>query len=496
MKIGLVSLGCPKNLVDSEVMLGLAQQAGHESRRPGRGRRAGVNTCAFIDGAKQESVDAILEMAAGTRTTAAAAGWSSPAAWPSAIATSCSRRSRRSTRCSAPARCPRIVDAIEGTPAAPAAGAAPVTLFARQPPAGARRAKGVAARHRDAVADARAAHLHLRRVDAARADHAAALRLREGRRGLRLQLRLLHHPDAARPLPQPAGRRHRREARQLAARGVKELLLISQDTTFYGIDRQRARRARAAAATRSTAVDGLEWIRLLYLYPTTITDEVLDAMARVRQGVQVHRPAAAARARLGAEADAAARQRRSLRAPAGADPRPRARRLPSHRRSSSGSRARPRRSSRTCALRARRRVRPRRGLHLLARGRHRGLRPGRRRAAGARSAAPATPDGLQKRIVARRHRRTHRRATCRVLVDGPSPEHELVLQGRLEGQAPDIDSGRATSPMRPARTAAAPRRSGGRRLRLVGGPRVRAGALVPAVRRPCGQLWYPIGCCR
>src|SRR5215217_6478340 len=64
MKIGLVSLGCPKNLVDSEVMLGLAQGAGHElTQDPSAADVIVVNTCAFIDSAKQESIDAILEMA-------------------------------------------------------------------------------------------------------------------------------------------------------------------------------------------------------------------------------------------------------------------------------------------------------------------------------------------------------------------------------------------------------------------------------------------------
>src|SRR5262245_14291185 len=64
MKIGLVSLGCPKNLVDSEVMLGLAQQAGHElTNDPSAADVLVVNTCAFIDKAKQESIDTILEMA-------------------------------------------------------------------------------------------------------------------------------------------------------------------------------------------------------------------------------------------------------------------------------------------------------------------------------------------------------------------------------------------------------------------------------------------------
>src|SRR5207237_3073217 len=64
IKIGLISLVCPKNLVDSEVMLGLAQQAGHElTQDPADADVLVVNTCAFIDSAKQESIDAILEMA-------------------------------------------------------------------------------------------------------------------------------------------------------------------------------------------------------------------------------------------------------------------------------------------------------------------------------------------------------------------------------------------------------------------------------------------------
>ena len=64
MKIGLVSLGCPKNLVDSEVMLGLARDAGHELTQDASAADVlVVNTCAFIDAAKRESVDTILEMA-------------------------------------------------------------------------------------------------------------------------------------------------------------------------------------------------------------------------------------------------------------------------------------------------------------------------------------------------------------------------------------------------------------------------------------------------
>jgi ribosomal protein S12 methylthiotransferase len=68
------------------------------------------------------------------------------------------------------------------------------------------------------------------------------------------------------------------EARTLASRGVKEIILISQDTTFYGVDR-RERGALGRLLRALNAIDGLEWIRLLYLYPTTIDDAMLDAMA-------------------------------------------------------------------------------------------------------------------------------------------------------------------------------------------------------------------------
>src|SRR5688572_21826197 len=71
MKIGMISLGCPKNLVDSEVMLGLAQQHGHQLTRDAADADVlVVNTCAFIDKAKQESIDAILEMAEHKKTGA------------------------------------------------------------------------------------------------------------------------------------------------------------------------------------------------------------------------------------------------------------------------------------------------------------------------------------------------------------------------------------------------------------------------------------------
>src|SRR5580700_1640342 len=126
MKIGLISLGCPKNLVDSEVMLGLARDAGHELTQDAAAADVlVVNTCAFIDSAKQESVDAILEMAERKKNGACRR----------LIVTGClAERYRDELRAEIPeidavlgtGEVPRIVEAIAG---APRAGAAPVTFF-------------------------------------------------------------------------------------------------------------------------------------------------------------------------------------------------------------------------------------------------------------------------------------------------------------------------------------------------------------------------------
>src|SRR6202030_3111816 len=131
MKIGLISLGCPKNLVDPEVMLGLARDAGHEITQDAAAAEVLiVNTCAFIDSAKQESVDAILEMAERKKNGACRR----------LIVTGClAERYRDVLRAEipeidavlGPGAVPRIVEAIAG---AHRAGAAPVPFFRTGPP--------------------------------------------------------------------------------------------------------------------------------------------------------------------------------------------------------------------------------------------------------------------------------------------------------------------------------------------------------------------------
>ena len=278
MKVGMISLGCPKNLVDSEVMLGLTEQAGHTiTPDASEAEVLVVNTCAFIDRAKQESVDAILEMAALKKTGAC----------QRLVVTGClAERYRDELREQIPE-----IDAVLGTgevpeilaaiaphgPSAPhaplAPGTVPLTLYRsgtgdsprspRHQPLGSRTELPTY------LYDASTP----RRLATPR--HYAYVKVAEG----------CDYKCAFCIIPRLRGHyRSRsadeivREAESLSTRGVKELLLISQDTTFYGRDLGE-RGALGRLLRRLNAVGGLEWIRLLYLYPTTIDADMLEAMA-------------------------------------------------------------------------------------------------------------------------------------------------------------------------------------------------------------------------
>jgi ribosomal protein S12 methylthiotransferase len=274
MKIGFVSLGCPKNLVDSEVMLGLAREAGHDlTQDPSGAEVIVVNTCAFIDSAKQESIDAILEMARHK----------SEGACQRLVVTGClAERYRDKLRQEIPeidavlgtGEVPDIVQAIGGGTPTPG-GAVPLTFHRGLPSTeyrGPRTAPGLPSTEQRVptyIYDADTPRF------LATPRHYAYVKIAEG----------CDYKCAFCIIPKLRGNyRSRsadsivREAESLAARGVKELLLVSQDTTFYGIDREE-RGALARLLRRLNAVPGLEWIRLLYLYPTTIDDDTLAAMA-------------------------------------------------------------------------------------------------------------------------------------------------------------------------------------------------------------------------
>ena len=421
MKIGLVSLGCPKNLVDGEVMLGMARAAGHEITADASAADVVVvNTCAFIDNAKQESIDAILEMAAlksGGRSRRL-------------VVTGClAERYRDELRREIPeidavlgtGEVPQILEALEAAPAASPA-AVPLPFFPSREVAVPREAPKY-------IYDAETPRL----LTTPR--HFAYIKIAEG----------CDYTCAFCIIPTLRGQyRSRtidsivREAERLAEGGVRELLLISQDTSFYGIDRGE-RGALARLLRRLDAVEGLTWIRLLYLYPTTITDDVLDAMAECGKVCRyVDLPL------QHASADVLKGMRR-----------------PGNRRTYDRLLARIRTRVPGVTLRTtlivgfpgetdadfaelESFVAETRFDHLgvFTYSHEEGTR--------AHALADDVParikrqrrDALmarQKRIVA-----AAQQARCGteidVLIDGPSAEHPLVLQGRTEGQAPDIDA--------------------------------------------------------
>jgi ribosomal protein S12 methylthiotransferase len=244
-RVGLVSLGCPKNLVDSEVMLGELQRRGHTIvADPQAADVIVVNTCAFIDRAKQESVDAILEMA---REKGSAPG-------RRLVVTGClAQRYDVQLRNEIPeidatlgtGQVAEIVAAVEG-------GATRVT--ASEP--------AWVYDHTSARTLSTPAYL-------------AYLKISEG----------CDYTCSFCIIPTLRGRHRSRpaedivaEARGLAARGVRELVLVAQDSTRYGLD-LGVRDGLAHLLRRLGKLDGIRWIRVMYAYPATVSDGILDAIA-------------------------------------------------------------------------------------------------------------------------------------------------------------------------------------------------------------------------
>ena len=423
MKIGFLSLGCPKNLVDGEVMLGIARDAGHELTPHAEDAEVlVVNTCAFIDRAKQESIDAILEMAELKKKGNCAR----------LVVTGClAERYRDELRKEIPeidavlgtGEVPQILEAIASRDSQLAVrdSAAPVTFF--------RSSQAVLGDEPPTyIYDAETPRLLTTPT------HYAYVKIAEG----------CDYTCAFCIIPTLRGNyRSRpaesivREARSLASRGVRELLLISQDTTFYGIDRGE-RGALARLLRELNQIEGLDWIRLLYLYPTTITDDVLDAMAECEKVCRyVDLPL------QHASAPVLKRMRR-----------------PGNRKTYDALLKRIRDRVPGVALRTTLIV----GFpgetdaefaeleSFVAETRfdHVGVftyshEEGTRAFAHGDDVPAATKRrrrntlmAMQKQIVAKAQK-VRIGTEVDVLVDGPSAEHELVLQGRLEGQAPDID---------------------------------------------------------
>jgi ribosomal protein S12 methylthiotransferase len=275
-KIGFVSLGCPKNLVDSEVMMGLLSAGGAQiTARAEDADVIVVNTCSFIDSAKQESVNTILEMA--QHKTAGRA--------QKLIVAGCLvERYRNEIQKNIPE-----VDAVVGTgelqQILSAAGIEPLgpvdspfVILTGRSEGGAREAAG---RFSKEAWDGAIADLPNYLYDEntprllATPKYSAYIKIAEG----------CDHPCSFCIIPQLRGKfRSRRfesvvaEAERLVRQGVHEITLIGQDTTCYGED-LGLKDGLALLLERLAQIDKLRWVRFLYAYPNKITGRLLETIA-------------------------------------------------------------------------------------------------------------------------------------------------------------------------------------------------------------------------
>ena len=279
VKVGFVSLGCPKNLVDSEVMMGLVARAGATiTPRAEDADVIVVNTCSFIDTAQQESVNTILEMAQHK-----AAG----RAKKLVVAGCLVERFRNEIRKNIPE-----VDAVVGTgelesilaaagitPGTPPNGNSPFVVLSSRPEAAARAQQGRFDRDGwdGAIADL-PNYLYDENTPRVLATPrwSAYIKIAEG----------CDHPCSFCIIPQLRGKfRSRRfesvvaEAQRLARSGVREITLIGQDTTCYGED-LGLKDGLPLLLERLALIEELRWIRFLYAYPNKITGRLLETIAR------------------------------------------------------------------------------------------------------------------------------------------------------------------------------------------------------------------------
>ena len=259
MKLGLISLGCPKNLVDSEVMLGIIEKYHIEiTNDPEAAEIIIVNTCGFIESAKQESIDTILSMAA----------YKTEGCCRYLIVTGClAQRYAQELFQDLPE-----VDAIVGT-----------NVY-----------KDIAQVIERVMQGQRV--LHLSETDFEKINlegmqdkernlpdprklttppYMAYLKIAEGCDNFCsfCAIPLIRGRYTSKPYEQVMA-----EARELVERGVKELIVIAQDTTRYGQDLYGKLRL-AELLHDLNALPGLKWIRVLYSYPNTFTDELIEAYA-------------------------------------------------------------------------------------------------------------------------------------------------------------------------------------------------------------------------
>ena len=282
MKLGLISLGCPKNLVDSEVMLGIIEKYHIEiTNRPEEAEIIIVNTCGFIESAKQESIETILSMAA----------YKTESCCRYLIVTGClAQRYAQDLFRDMPevdaivgahvykdiaeviervTTGQRVLHLKEGDFSSAAQGTASLSGADANETAQADKRFAHAAKsanETEAVADPR---------KLTTPSYIAYLKIAEGCDNFCsfCAIPLIRGRYTSKPYEQVMA-----EARALVAQGVKELVVIAQDTTRYGQDRYG--RLRLAELLRDlNGLAGLQWIRVLYSYPNTFTDELIEAYA-------------------------------------------------------------------------------------------------------------------------------------------------------------------------------------------------------------------------
>ena len=258
-KVGFVSLGCPKNLVDSEVMMGHLKQNGYEiTSEAADAETVVVNTCGFIDSAKKESIEAILE-AARLKTEGHAKRL--------VVAGCLVERYRDELKAEMPE-----VDAFIGT------NQINDILTVCDPATNTRSLPIVQLGNQSAT------YLYDESTPRVLAtpSHYAFVKIAEG----------CDRPCAFCFIPQMRGHfRSRRfgsivaEAHQLAEEGVKEIILVAQDSSRYGEDLGKPD-ALARLLRELARVDGIEWVRVMYTYPTHISDAFLDVLAEESRAVK------------------------------------------------------------------------------------------------------------------------------------------------------------------------------------------------------------------
>jgi ribosomal protein S12 methylthiotransferase len=246
----LVSLGCPKNLVDSERMAGLLQRDGYRLVHQADGADLVViNTCGFIGDARRESYEAIEEMVRLKERGRVGR----------VIVAGCLAEREKAQLLE---RFPSI-DQLIG-------------VFARDEIAlAAKRLDRGDAEQRALFRPAPVSPLSDTGRKRLTVGHLAYLKIAEGCNRLCsfCSIPLMRGPYASKPIAQVVA-----EAEELAADGVRELVLVAQDTTFYHLDIDGQPRL-AELLRRLERVAGLAWIRLMYLYPMHITDELIDVIA-------------------------------------------------------------------------------------------------------------------------------------------------------------------------------------------------------------------------